>query len=77
MLDASPRLIPLSVPLRDMPEGVRGAHKQIRKFCLECVGGSSALVKTCTASGCPLWAWRFGKNPRFVKNGALLEATRA
>lgn len=34
--------------------------QQIRKFCLECVGGSSELVKHCTGFQCPLWALRFG-----------------
>lgn len=33
--------------------------KQIRKFCLQCVGGSD-LVKTCLGFDCPLWALRFG-----------------
>lgn len=66
-------LIPKGVPLREMPEGVEGPHRQIRKFCLECVGGSAALVKTCVGFQCPLWAWRFGKNPKFVKDGSLLE----
>lgn len=37
--------------------------KAIREFCLECCGGSSADVKSCTAPMCPLHAFRFGKNP--------------
>lgn len=37
--------------------------KAIREFCLECCGGSSNDVKTCTAPRCPLYAFRFGKNP--------------
>ena len=34
--------------------------QQIRKFCLECVGGSPDLVKHCTGFQCPLWSLRFG-----------------
>lgn len=37
--------------------------KAIREFCLECCGGNSADVKSCTAPRCPLYAFRFGKNP--------------
>lgn len=40
--------------------------KAIREFCLECCGGSSAEVKSCTATKCPLYAFRFGRNP-YVK----------
>lgn len=49
-------------------------RKQIRKFCLECVGGSSDLVKYCTGFNCPLWKLRFGKAPATVerKNPELL-----
>lgn len=35
--------------------------KQIRKFCLECVGGSAPEVASCTGVNCPLWDLRFGK----------------
>ena len=37
--------------------------RAIREFCLECCGGNSNDVKTCTAYRCPLHAFRFGKNP--------------
>lgn len=49
-------------------------RKQIRKFCLDCVGGSSDLVKYCTGFNCPLWKMRFGKAPATVerKNPELL-----
>lgn len=64
-----------SRPLRPLPEGVRGAAKQIRKFCLDCVG-TAPLVKTCVGFNCPLWAWRFGKSPQFVKNADLLDPAK-
>lgn len=64
-------------PRRERPEGVLGAGKQIRKFCLECVGGPGgeavALVKCCTGFDCPLWYWRFGKDPRTVKDESLID----
>lgn len=41
--------------------------KAIRQFCLDCCGGSSAEVKTCSAPDCALYAFRFGKNPYRAK----------
>ena len=51
------------------------ALKAIRKFCLECQGGSTEEVKNCTANpqdtgkaddigytGCPLYPYRLGKS---------------
>lgn len=43
------------------PERTDVPLKQIRKFCLECVGGSANEVATCTGIKCPLWEMRFGK----------------
>ena len=43
----------------------RPSVKLIRKFCLECMGGSSKLVAECK-SDCPLQPYRFGKNPKLV-----------
>lgn len=37
--------------------------KAIRLKCLDCCCGSSHEVKLCTVSKCPLYAFRFGKNP--------------
>jgi len=37
--------------------------KAIRLNCLECSGGSSAEVKLCVIPKCPLYPFRFGKNP--------------
>lgn len=62
---------------KDRPDGVQGAGRQIRKFCLECAGGPGgeavALVKCCTGFDCPLWYWRFGKDPRAVKDESLID----
>lgn len=38
-------------------------QKAIRQFCLDCCGGSSSEVKSCTAAKCALYPFRFGKNP--------------
>lgn len=38
--------------------------KAIRLKCLDCSCGSPKEVKQCTAEGCPLHPFRFGRNPR-------------
>ena len=37
--------------------------KVIRLKCLDCCCGSSDEVKACPCEDCPLWPFRFGKNP--------------
>lgn len=37
--------------------------KAIRAKCLDCCCGQSPEVGQCTSSQCPLWAFRYGKNP--------------
>ncbi len=37
--------------------------KAIRAYCLECCLESATEVKLCAAEECPLWPFRFGKNP--------------
>jgi len=37
--------------------------KAIRKNCLDCSGGSPKEVKLCHIEDCPLYQFRFGKNP--------------
>lgn len=37
--------------------------KAIRAKCIDCSGGSAHEVSLCTATGCPLYAYRFGTNP--------------
>ncbi len=39
------------------------ASKAIRAKCLDCSGGSTLEVKECPIAECPLYPWRFGKNP--------------
>lgn len=37
--------------------------KAIRAKCLDCCAKNSAEVKRCEIEDCPLWQFRFGKNP--------------
>lgn len=41
--------------------------KAIREKCLDCCCGSSNEVKLCTIERCPLFAFRFGRNPYRAK----------
>lgn len=61
----------LTVAASDPQEGCefmqKNPVKAIREFCLDCSGGSSSEVKCCTSRNCPLYAFRFGKNPYRTK----------
>lgn len=46
-----------------MMEEIKSPVKAIRAFCLTCVCGSAGEVKACPSTNCPLYAFRFGKNP--------------
>lgn len=37
--------------------------KAMRAKCLDCCCGSANEVKLCTIPGCPLYPYRFGRNP--------------
>ena len=37
--------------------------KAIREKCLDCCCGSSLEVKLCNITSCPIYPFRFGKNP--------------
>ena len=45
--------------------------KSIRLNCLECCNQQPALVRECNLTDCPLWNFRFGKNParKGIKKG--------
>ena len=49
--------------------------KAIRAFCLECVE-TPLDVKNCTAPGCPLYPFRFGRNP-YIKREMTEEQKEA
>lgn len=46
-----------------MENQITNPVKAIRAHCLECSSGSPTEVKTCPVSKCPLYPFRFGKNP--------------
>ena len=50
--------------------------KAIRYFCLECLGESPEEVKNCTCPDCPLYPFRFGKNPYRKKKTITKEHLR-
>jgi hypothetical protein len=37
--------------------------KSIRAKCLDCTCSQPAEVRNCPSSQCPLWPFRFGRNP--------------
>lgn len=37
--------------------------KAIRLKCLDCCAGSSQEVDKCAAKQCPIWPFRYGRNP--------------
>jgi hypothetical protein len=42
---------------------IKSPGKAIRAKCIDCSGGSSEEVRVCTVKKCPLYPFRFGKNP--------------
>lgn len=47
----------------------RPSVKVMRKFCLECEGGSKEAVKECSIDDCLIHPFRFGKNPTRAGKG--------
>jgi len=46
----------------------------IRRFCVDCMGGSSALVRACPSElSCILYPFRLGKHPNYVVSEERLE----
>ena len=41
--------------------------KAIRQYCIQCVANQPNEVKLCPITDCPLYAFRFGKNPYRAK----------
>jgi hypothetical protein len=42
---------------------IKSPAKAIRAYCLECTGNQPSEVRNCTIKRCPLYPFRFGKNP--------------
>ena len=54
----------MSCPFHPFRLGIgRPSVKLMRKFCLQCMGGSSVFVKECETTDCLIYPYRFGKNP--------------
>lgn len=51
--------------------------KAIREKCIDCCGGSTLEVKECTAESCPIYPFRFGKNPFRQKRELTEEQKKA
>jgi hypothetical protein len=53
--------------------------KAIRAYCLDCSNGQYSVVRKCPCKKCPLFAFRFGKNPfhTLAKNGQHSQQTGA
>lgn len=51
--------------------------KAIRTHCVGCCGGSYAEANKCTATGCPLWPYRMGRNPFHARSKIRKPATAA
>jgi hypothetical protein len=47
----------------------RPSVKVMRRFCLECEGGSKEAIKECSISDCMIHPFRFSKNPARAGNG--------
>lgn len=47
----------------------RPSKKIIRKFCLQCMGGSKVFVSECETEDCVLYPFRLGKNPALARKG--------
>lgn len=48
--------------------------RAIRLKCLDCCCGISAEVRHCSATGCPLWRFRTGKEVRDANSSATAPA---
>ena len=77
----------LLTPGRDVPPlyrdiaqaAPRSRAAAVKLFCLECVGFVRADVTTCTATRCPLFAWRpyQSASPREIPGLTALETAQA
>ena len=50
--------------------------KSIRKYCLECSGGSYLEAKQCVVTDCPLYPYRLGKSPNRVRGGGGIRSQK-
>ena len=53
----------LEIKLRNGNDKPTSPLMAIKEFCMECCGWERSAVKSCSALQCPLFEFRFGKNP--------------
>lgn len=53
--------------MAELKKEIRNPVKAIRANCLDCCNGSSNEVALCPVDYCPLYPFRFGKNPYRTK----------
>jgi len=53
----------------------RASVKIMRKFCLQCMGGSKDFVRECETIDCPIHLFWFGKNPARSGKGYFAQRT--
>lgn len=51
---------------------IKSPAKAIRAYCLDCTGNQPSEVRNCTIKRCPLYPFRFGKNPFHSRSNKLL-----
>lgn len=49
-------------------ERIRSPLTAVRAFCVSCNGWQPGQANSCENMDCPLWLFRFGKNPFFNKS---------
>jgi hypothetical protein len=49
--------------IAETPKDTPRPLKAMRQHCLSCCNGSAFKVAHCPARSCPLWLYRFGRNP--------------
>lgn len=53
--------------VRDNFDSPRNPVKVLRLKCRDCTNNQIAEIDNCTIRQCPVWPWRFGKNPYRIK----------
>lgn len=59
-----------------MAERSNNPIKRIREYCIQCVADQPKEVELCPITDCPLYEFRFGKNP-FRTKRELTEEQKA
>lgn len=52
---------------------IHSPMKAIKQNCIECSGGSAYEAKLCTCTSCPLYPFRFGRNPFHKRSNTMTD----